>query len=1443
MCACMTISSVSMPVYGADSDYIEQTEVDENEQTVSETENTEEKETEPTESGEQDTDNVSEDLEKSKEKETEQEQSGEASDNSGEMSAEEENKEIQTFSSDVVNSGTCGENAKWTYYADKTLVISGSGPMKSYTYDWREYISTAPWMAYRSRIKKIVVEDGITSIGDYAFKECGYGLPGQCTALEEIVIGNDVEEIGKEAFYACNPITVEKIQVVSMGSGIKRIGEDAFRTTGRIKRVEIPNLESWMQIDFEGEASTPMWGGAFPRNNDEVEFYVGGVRIKNLVIPQGVTAIKDYTFWNCRLNSVTWPEQTSIRKLGKGAFAYNDFNRITIPDGINEIGIHSFGCCINLSELKVPDSVHTMGGSAFAGCSSLKSVSLSQSLTEISKGAFYGCSALQSVVLPEVITNIGESAFNRCESLTNIEIPQGVTSIGTIAFAECSSIQNVKIPDSVRTIGVGAFRNCSSITTMVIPNSVQSIGSSAFYNEEKLESVQLSENIQTIEESTFKNCSNLKSISVPSSVESIGKNAFENCTSLTAISYGKKVAEIGESAFSGCSQLTSVEIPELVKVIRKTSFSGCTKLEQVELPSGVETIEDSAFARCEVLQDIVLPDGVKEIGSSAFSGCVGLKEIQIPDGITTISQRCFQNCSGLTQIVIPKTITNIEGFAFEQCKNLKEIIFLGDAPTIETNSFKQVVAICYYPKGNTTYTAEITTNDFGGDLKWTYEGEEEDSESRKCGENITWTLSEDGMLTLSGSGAMYNYSKDELKYAPWYENRNSVTSLQIADGITHIGDYAFYGCGLTVIDSLPDSITTIGAYAFASCRKLKSINHMPDNLTTIGKYVFYYCSSLTSVENLPDSITEIGEYAFSECGLTRIKLPVNLGEITNGMLYDCKYLKQVVFPKKLKTIGEYAFSMCLGLNSVEIPEGVTSIGEGAFASCGNYASWGAYYPSSSFTSVKLPSTLQSLGNNVFRWCTSLQTINIPGKTVEVGNGAFSYCYNLSNVTFEWSAPKLASDIFDICKNTTITCYYPGNNPEWIADKLQKYGAYKVNWIAKEMTKPAEGGGSGGSGGGGTGTGSGESGSGSDSGSGTGSGSGGSGSGSGSDSGNSGSGSSSGGSSSGGGSESGGSSSGGSGTGGSGSGSGGNESGDSGNAGGSGSEITLGYTAHSLTLNGDIGVNFYLELNDAIIKDSSAVMQMEVNSQKVSEIKVADVVKNGTTEVTDEEGNTHACYKFTCNVYAKQMNDTIQATLKSSVGTWKETYSIKQYAEQAQNGSSENLKEAVNAMLDYGIWAQTLFGYRTDSLDGASLPDVSGVTKDQLSAYAYVKSGQEDNLAVYGASLLLKEKTTIRMYYNLKSGSIEDYTFKIDGKEVTPTKSGNKGLYYVEVNDIAVQDLDEAHTFTAGNLEVSNYSALSYVGNVIGKESSSENNRKTAAALYLYWNAAEKYFKG
>lgn len=137
--------------------------------------------------------------------------------------------------------------------------------------------------------------------------------------------------------------------------------------------------------------------------------------------------------------------------------------------------------------------------------------------------------------------------------------------------------------------------------------------------------------------------------------------------------------------------------------------------------------------------------------------------------------------------------------------------------------------------------------------------------------------------------------------------------------------------------------------------------------------------------------------------------------------------------------------------------------------------------------------------------------------------------------------------------------------------------------------------------------------------------------------------------------------------------------------------------------------------------------------------------------------------------------------------------------------------------------------------------VSSVTGEQLTQYAYTKSGTEEKLQLYGSSLILNENTTIRMYYQLKEGEITSYKFTIDGQEVVPQKSEDDGLYYVDLNNIAAQDLEVTHTFTAGNIKVTNFSALSYVNIALKYKGTKEANRNAAAALYLYWEAAERYF--
>lgn len=292
---------------------------------------------------------------------------------------------------------------------------------------------------------------------------------------------------------------------------------------------------------------------------------------------------------------------------------------------------------------------------------------------------------------------------------------------------------------------------------------------------------------------------------------------------------------------------------------------------------------------------------------------------------------------------------------------------------------------------------------------------------------------------------------------------------------------------------------------------------------------------------------------------------------------------------------------------------------------------------------------------------------------------------------------------------------------------------------------------------------------------------------------------------------------------------------------SGTEKAFEFSAHSLTLNGDIGVNFYLELEEVVLNDSSAVMEMEVAGGQKKTIKVSDAVKRGSAEVKDVDGKIHQCYKFAYNVYAKQMTEKITATLKTSSGSWKEVYSIQDYIDLVKSGSNEKLKNLVNAMAVYGGYAQQLFAYKTDNLAGGMLGDVSSVTKDMLSGYEYTESGTDEGLSFYGASLLLKEQTSIRMYYQLIAGDIGNYGFTVDGKTVQPRQSGDSNVYYIELNNIAAQDLEQAHTFTAGGITIGNYSALSYVNKALDSEKSSENNIKAAAALYLYWNAAEAYF--
>lgn len=251
--------------------------------------------------------------------------------------------------------------------------------------------------------------------------------------------------------------------------------------------------------------------------------------------------------------------------------------------------------------------------------------------------------------------------------------------------------------------------------------------------------------------------------------------------------------------------------------------------------------------------------------------------------------------------------------------------------------------------------------------------------SGKCGDNLTWILDNECILTISGKGAMVDFVDSSAQ--PWSELRGSICEVKIQNGVTSIGNYAFDSCSRIENMTIPSSVTSIGDYAFYRCSDLTSVT-IPNRVTSIGDYAFDMCSGLTRV-TIPASVTSLGKNAFFRCNLTSITVDSQNPNYSSldGVLYNKNKTTLIQYPRRNNR------------TSFMIPNSVKIIGDDAFCTC------------SRLTNVTISDGVTRIGDYAFECCSSLQRVTISESVMSIGEGAFSNCDSLTDVYYMASQEK------------------------------------------------------------------------------------------------------------------------------------------------------------------------------------------------------------------------------------------------------------------------------------------------------------------------------------------------------------------------------------------------------------------------------------------------------
>lgn len=825
-----------------------------------------------------------------------------------------------------VASGACGDNVTWTLDDEGTLKVSGEGAMKGYS------LSGGPWKSYSAQIKKLVVEEGVTTVGAYAFlglkSLTDVSLPESIvtiekwafqasSAIKEIVIPSSVTSIGDYAFYSCSslkkitiPPSVTTVGSYNLEQSPIIVGYEnsyaevlaatrslAFESLGKVSGEIVSSgtlsdtvswsVDTYNHLVISGSGSMPDYTSS---SSNRAPWYDLRETVTKITVGEGITTVGTYAFYKMEAVVVKLPETLTALKNYAFYMCY-DIDKIYMPPALTSIGTN----VIFPADPTVTGYTYSYA-QEFAVQQGWKFVSLGDMPYQIyAQGELDG--GLTWSFDNRLVLNISGSGsmidfasekdvpwYSYRSRVKSLNIGEGVLTIGAYAFASIEKVTEVSLPEAVGKIGDYAFYYCTNLAKVNLNGVIESVGNYAFYECRNITKLIFKDGLKSIGDCAFTSIISLGTVEVGNSLETIGKSAF-NQTALSSLTLPDTVVSIGEGAFIQ-TKFSTFTIPPKMTAVPASLFENAS-LSTIIFHDNVTSIGAKAFYQTRI-NSLSLPKSLKTIGESAFYRC-SLTEVVIPEGVEAIGAAAFSSCSSLALVTISSTVTSIGGGAFKRC-NLTEIVFPDSVETLGTG----VVEEC-----------------------------------------------------------------------------TSLTSVKLPANITRIPSYMFSGCtSLTEVD-IPQGVTSIGMYAFEEAMTGGKIT-LPDSVTEICERAFFNCGATEII--MSKNVASIGEYAFSGSKFKSITVPgkvVVLGaESLRGGAFET-----VVLEEGITTINNNALYGLTKVTSISLPSTLKVINGSAFAS-------------SAFTEITLPEGLEKINSTAFSSCKNLTTIYAPKSLTYIYSSAF-----------------------------------------------------------------------------------------------------------------------------------------------------------------------------------------------------------------------------------------------------------------------------------------------------------------------------------------------------------------------------------------------------------------------------------------------------------------------